>query len=305
MTLVSRRLIGLPLSLLGVATAVFIIMRVLPGDPVEAMLVEAGASPALIDDWRRHYGLSEPLPTQYALYLRSLARGDLGRSLISGRAVTDLIAEQFPGTLALTTTSFLLSLVVGGSLGLLSAWHRGRWVDAVSRLLAVATVSLPTYWTGLLAILLFAAYLRWLPASGQGTWRHLVLPTLTLGLASAGVVARLVRASVLEVLGQPYVQVAQAKGLRGRVVLGRHVLRAAAAPMIAFLSVQVGFLLAGTAITETVFSRPGLGRLLVEAVLAQDYPLAQGCILLAAGTYTVINTGADLLTAWIDPRARD
>ena len=305
MGLVARRLLILPLSLLGVATAVFVVMRVLPGDPVQAMLVEAGASPALLDEWRQRYGISEPIPTQYLLYLRSLVRGDLGHSLASGRAVADLIAEQFPSTVVLTATSFLVSLSLGGALGVLGARHQGGWLDGLSRLAAVATVSLPTYWTGLLAILLFSAHLRWLPASGQGTWRHLILPSLTLGLASAGVTARLVRAALLDVLAQPYVQVAQAKGLPGRTVLTRHALRAAAAPIIAFLSVQVGFLLAGTAITETVFSRRGLGRLLVEAVLTQDYPLAQGCILLAACTFTVANTAADLLTAAIDPRVRE
>lgn len=302
---IARRAAFLPVSLLGVATAVFLVMRLLPGDPVAAMLVEAGASPSAVAEWQAHYGLSQSLVEQYGMYLVSLGRGDLGRSIISGRPVTRMIAEQLPSTIALATLSFVVATLIGGALGLVSAWRRGTWIDAVSRFLAVAGVSLPTYWTGLLAILVFGAHLRWLPASGEGTWRHLVLPVLTLGLASSGVVARLVRASLLEVMGHSYVQVAVAKGLPGRVLLVRHVLAAAAAPIIAFLGLQAGFLLAGTAITETVFSRRGVGRLLVEAVLTKDYPLVQGLILLAALTYTLVNAGSDLLSASLDPRVRE
>ena len=303
--LILRRLVLLPLSLLGVATAVFVVMRLLPGDPVEAMLVEAGASPAVVAEWRDRYGIAEPLPEQYALYLAALAHGDLGRSIITGRSVLRMIAEQAPSTLELAASSLLLSTLVGGGLGVISAQRAGTRLDGWVRLLAVASVSLPTYWTGILAILLFSAGLHWLPAGGQGSWRHLVLPTLTLGLASTGVLARLVRASVLEVMGQPYVQLARAKGLPQRLLLGRHVLRASASPIVTFLGLQVGFLLAGTAVTETVFSRRGLGRLLVEAVVSKDYPLAQGCILLAALTYTLANTGSDLAAYWLDPRLRE
>lgn len=305
MSFAVRRLLVLPLSLVGVVTAVFVVMRILPGNPVQVMLVEAGASPELMDEWRLRYGIADPLPRQYLLYLTALARGDLGHSLVSGRPVTDLIAEQFPSTVVLTCSSFALSLCVGGALGLLSAWHRGGWIDGLSRLTAVATVSLPTYWTGLVAILLFSATLRWLPAGGQGTLRHLLLPTLTLGLASSGSVARLVRAALLEVMAHPYVQVAEAKGLPARLVLLRHALRAASAPIVSYLGVLVGYLLAGTAVTETVFSRRGLGRLLVEAIVSQDYPLAQGCILLAACTFTAANTVADVLAAALDPRMRE
>ncbi|MGQ9553600.1 MAG: ABC transporter permease [Anaerolineae bacterium] len=303
-TIVLRRVVALPITLLGVATAVFVVMRILPGDPVESILVEAGASPALVMEWRQRYGLAEPLPVQYWYFLRAIGRGDLGRSISTGRPVFEMIFEQMPSTVVLALSSLAFAAGLGGGIGLLAARHQGTWVDGITRLLAVGTVSLPAYWTGIMAIMLFSAGLHWLPASGQGSWQHLVLPTLTLGTASMGAVARLVRASVLEVAAQPYVQLARAKGLPGRILVGRHILPAAATPILTFLGVQAGFLLAGTAITETVFSRRGVGQLLVSAVVSKDYPLAQGCILLAACTYILANTISDLLAAAIDPRVR-
>ena len=303
-TLVLRRVATLPFTLLGVATAVFVVMRILPGDPIESMLAEAGASPALVAEWRQSYGLAEPLTVQYWSFLRALGRGDLGRSISTGRPVSRTLLEQMPSTIVLSLSSLAFAACFGGGLGVLAARHQGTWVDGLSRLLAVVTVSLPTYWTAILAIMVFSAGLHWLPAGGQGSWQHLVLPTLTLGASSSGVVAQVVRASVLEIGAQPYLQLARAKGLPDRILLARHILPAAATPIVTLLGLQVGFLLAGTAITETVFSRRGVGRLLVEAVVSKDYPLAQGCILLAAVTYTLANTASDALVAAMDPRLR-
>ncbi|MGI6208981.1 MAG: ABC transporter permease [Anaerolineae bacterium] len=300
-----RRIIVLPVTLWAVVTAVFLMMRLLPGDPVEALLAEAGAPPALIESWRSRYGLDRPLPVQYVLYLGALVRGDLGESIIYRRPVLALIGEQFPSTVTLALAALAVALVLGGGLGLAGALYRGRPADWLSRLLAVGSVSLPTYWTGIVAVMVFSAGLRWFPASGEGTWRHLVLPAMTLGIASAGVVARLTRVAILEAGSAPHVQVALSKGLPGRLLLTRHVLLNAAPGVVTLLGLQAGFLLAGTAITETIFSRPGLGRLLVEAVVAQDYPLAQGCIMFAALIYTLANTVSDIASAALDPRVRE
>ncbi|NPV09414.1 MAG: ABC transporter permease [Anaerolineae bacterium] len=302
---IPRRLAGLSLSLLAVVTAVFLMMRALPGDPVEAMLAEAGAPPEQVQLWRRRYGLDRSLAIQYVLYLGSLARGDLGESILYRRPVTTLIGEQFPSTAALSLAAFAVALVLGGSLGMAGALGRGTPLDWLSRLLAVGSVSLPTYWTGILAVMAFSAGLRWFPASGEGSWRHLVLPALTLGLASAGVVARVTRVAVLEAASSPHVQVARSKGLPDGLLLVRHVLRNAAPTVVTLLGLQAGFLLAGTAITETVFSRRGVGRLLVQAVVTKDYPLAQGCIMFAALTYTLANAISDVAAAWLDPRVRE
>jgi len=302
---VARRLALLPLTLLGLATVVFVLLHLLPGNPVEAMLAESGAPASTIAMAVKRYGLSEPLPVQYLYYLRSLLRGDLGESVTYGRPVARVMAEQLPSSLLLGSVAFGIALALGGGMGLLTARRPGTWLDELGRLFSVASVSVPTYWVGILAIMLFSARLRWLPSSGEGNWRHLVLPAATLGLATSGVVARVVRSAILEVTRQTYIEVAESKGLSERLLVGRHMLPAAAAPILAFLGLQMGFLLAGTAVTETVFSRRGVGRLLVEAVLSKDYSLIQGCILLAAATYAFANTTADLLGMALDPRLRE
>ncbi len=303
--ILARRLATTALTIVAVVTLVFLMMRVLPGDPIEAMLVEAGAPAVMVDTWRERYGLDRPLAAQYVIYLGALAQGDLGDSIYYHRPVVSLIAEQFPNTVDLAAVSFTLALLLGGALGLAGALRRGTLLDAAVRLLAVTSVSLPTYWTGILAILAFGAGLRWLPTGGTGTWRHLVLPALTLGIASAGVVARLTRSTILEVAAQAHVQVALSKGLPRGLLIRQHVLRNSAPTVVTFLGLQAGFLLAGTAITETVFSRPGVGRLLVEAVVTKDYPLAQGCIMFAALTYTIVNALSDTAASFLDPRVRE
>ena len=303
--IIARRAATTALTILAVVTLVFLMMRILPGDPVEAMLVEAGAPAAMVDEWRERYGLDRSLAAQYVIYLGSLASGDLGDSIYYRRPVVSLISEQFPSTAALAATSFALALLLGGAMGLAGALRRGSTLDSLVRLLAVTSVSLPTYWTGILAILLFGAGLKWLPSGGTGTWHHLVLPTLTLGLASAGVIARLTRSTILEVTAQAHVQVALSKGLPSGLLVRRHVLRNAAPTVVTMLGLQMGFLLAGTAITETIFSRPGVGRLLVEAVVTKDYPLAQGCIIFVALTYTMANALSDTAASFLDPRVRE
>lgn len=303
--LLIRRVVVTTLTLLAVVTMVFLAMRLLPGDPVEVLLAEAGAPADMVDTWREQYGLDRPLTVQYAVYLRELARGDLGESIFFRRPVSSLIAEQLPDTLALALSAFTVAILVGGTIGLAGALNPGSAVDTVARFLATASVSFPTYWTGIVAILVFSATLRWLPSGGTGTWKHLVLPALTLGLASAGIIARLTRASVLEAAALTHVQVALSRGLPRHLLVARHVLRNAAPAVVTLLGLQAGFLLAGTAITETIFSRPGLGRLLVEAVVAKDYPLVQGCVVVAALTYTIANAVSDTVADYLDPRVRE
>ncbi len=298
-----RLAVAIPV-LWGVATLVFIIMRLLPGDPAALMLSEAGASAEAIDRLRDDLGLDEPLPVQYGRYLLSLLQGDLGTSLFARRPVTTVIGEQLPGTIELALAAMFVAVTLGGLLGVVAAVKSGTWIDALATALSVTGVSLPVFWSGLLLIWLFSLRLGWLPATGQGGVRHLVLPALVLGFASAGAISRLVRASLLEVLDQDFVRTARAKGLRESVVLFRHALRSALIPVATIVGLQFGFLLGGTVVTETVFSRPGIGRLLVNAILWKDFPLVQGIVVLTAVVYTLVNLAVDVSYAFLDPRIR-
>jgi ABC-type dipeptide/oligopeptide/nickel transport system permease component len=225
-------------------------------------------------------------------------------SLVSHRPVTDAIGEQLPHTLALATTATFLSVIIGISLGILAATHQGTWVDQLCIALSVLGVSIPILMSGLLFILLFSLVLGWLPATGQGSWRHLVMPSLVLSLASTGTIARLVRTQMLEVLPEDYITVARAKGVREPVILWRHALRNALIPVITVIGLQFGSLLGGTVVTESLFSRRGLGRLVVDAILWKDYPLIQGVVILGAGIYVGVNFIVDISYGLLDPRIR-
>lgn len=288
----------------GVVTSVFLLLWVLPGDPVEAMLVGSGASQAAIAQTRQQLGLDDPLPVQYGRYLLNTLRGDLGRSLFSNRPVTLTIGEQLPATLQLATAALLVAVIVGAILGILAALCAGTWIDRFAMGVAVLGVSVPVFWSGLLLIWAFSVGLNWLPATGANGWRHLVMPALVLGLAGAGPIARLMRASLLDVLRADYIRVARAKGLPEVLVIGRHAVRNAIIPAITLVGLQAGFLLGGTVVTEMVFARPGLGRLVVEAILWKDLPVVQGVVLLIAATYVAINLLVDLATLALDPRLR-
>ena len=298
-----RILAALPV-LWGVLTLVFVLMRLLPGDPAELMAAEAGGSSEAVARLRSQLGLDAPLYVQYGRYLGQILRGDLGRSLFTNRPVAQTILEQLPSTIELAVAAMLIAVAIGFGLGFLAAFNRNTWCDSLCTALAVAGVSVPVFWSGLIFIFVFSAILRWLPATGQGSFRHLLMPAAVLGLASAGTIARLVRSSVLEVLSRDYIITARAKGLREMVILGRHVLRNALIPVITVIGLQFGFLLSGTVITETVFSRQGLGRTLVEAILWKDFPLIQGVVLLTALIYSGVNLAVDLSYALIDPRLR-
>ncbi len=304
LTYVIRRMVTALVVLWGVATVVFLLLRVLPGDPAEAILAGSGASQAEIAQIRQQIGLNDPLPVQYGRYLFNTLRGDLGRSLFSNRPVAMTIAEQLPATLQLAAAALLVAVSVGFSLGILAALRADTWIDQIAVGVAVLGVSVPVFWSGLLLIQVFSVGLHWLPATGAGSWRHLVMPAVVLGLVGAGPIARLMRASLLTVLRADYIIMARAKGLPGAAVIGRHALRNAVIPTVTLIGLQAGFLLGGTVITEAVFARPGLGRLVVEAILWKDLPLVQGVVLLIAATYVVINLVVDLASLAIDPRLR-
>jgi ABC-type dipeptide/oligopeptide/nickel transport system permease component len=292
------------LVLWGVVTLTFFAIRLLPGDPATLLISQGGGSAEDIADLRERLGLDDPLPVQYLRFLGGLVQGDLGMSLVSRRPVTDAIGEQLPHTLALATTATLLSVILGVSLGVLAATHQGTWVDQFCIALSVLGVSIPILMSGLLFILLFSLVLGWLPATGQGSWRHLVMPSLVLSLASTGTIARLVRTQMLEVLPEDYITVARAKGVLERVILWRHALRNALIPVITVIGLQFGSLLGGTVVTESLFSRRGLGRLVVDAILWKDYPLIQGVVILGAAIYVGVNFIVDMSYGLLDPRIR-
>jgi len=286
------------------ATLAFGAMQLSPGDPARALLAASGATDAEIAERRVQLGLDDPLLAQYARYLSDLARGDLGTSWLHSRSVGRMIVEQLLPTLELAIAAMGVGVLLGLTLGVLAALRRSTWLDTVATAVAVLGLSMPTYWSGILAILLFSLRLDWLPSAGEGDVRHLVLPALVLGFALSGSVARLVRARVVEVMAEPFVLAARARGLPSWRVLFVHVLRAALAPALTVVALQFGFLLGGTVVTESVFARRGLGKLAVEAIRWRDLPVVRGVVVFGALAYLLVNLAADLAQAWLDPRLR-
>jgi ABC-type dipeptide/oligopeptide/nickel transport system permease component len=296
-----RLVLSVPILVL-ISVVVFFIMHILPGDPVKIMLAGQPVSGAVVEQLRTEYGLDKPVYVQYATFVGHALQGDLGRSIQTKRSVTQEILDQFPSTLELTLAGMAVAIVIGVISGVLAAMHQGGWVDAASMFAALLGVSMPSFWLALLLLILFSFRLKWFPAVGGGDLRHLVLPAVVLGVGEAAIIARLVRASMVEVLRQEYVNVARAKGLSDRVVILRHALRNAMIPVVTVLGLQYGFLLGGAVIVETVFSRPGIGRLAVNAILAKDYPMVQGVVLFSAIIYVLVNLLVDISYAWFDPR---
>lgn len=290
-------------TLLGVTLLVFLIVRLIPGDPAQLMAGD-DAPPAAVESIRRAYGLDRPLTEQYLLYLGRLVRGDLGTSLRSGKPVWEEVWSRYPHTLLLAVFGVTITVLVGFPLGVYAAAHRNGWGDSLVMVASTSGISMPVFWAGLLLQLLFAFRLDWLPSSGTGSFAHLILPGITVGLFSVASVARQVRAAMVEVLLQDYIRTARSKGLAPGVVRYRHGLKNALLPTITVVSLQFGFLMGGAVLTETVFAYPGLGRYLVQSILQRDYPVVQSCILLIACTYALINLGTDLLYGVIDPRIK-
>lgn len=306
---VIRRILLVFPVLLGASFLVFISLRLVPGDPAMAIAGEL-ATPQLIAQVRQDMGLDKPLPTQYVIYLGKVLRGDLGRSIKSHLPVTQEIRARLPNTILLACTSLALAALIGILLGIAAAVRPYSWIDGGSMTLALSGVSMPVFWLGLMLMVLFAVLLpRWLglerpifPPTGSGTWKHLVLPTVTLAANSMAILARMTRTTMLEVLRQDYVRTGRAKGLTERAVIWRHALRNALIPVVTIMGLQFGILLSGAVLTETVFAWPGIGRLLVDAISYRDYPVVQGVILFIAVGFTFVNLAVDILYAYLDPR---
>jgi peptide/nickel transport system permease protein/oligopeptide transport system permease protein len=300
--LLRRILIALP-TLLGVVVLVFLMVRLAPGDPA-VLLAGEFATPETLEAIRARYGLDRSLPEQFLIYLEALLRGDLGESARSRRPVLEELKTYFPNTLELASAAILVAVLTGIPLGVLAALRPGSGLDLSVMVLALLGVSMPVFWFGLLAILIFSVGLGWFPVAGKGTLAHLVLPAITLGINATALLARMTRGTLLEVLSQDYIRTARAKGLAERVVIFKHALRNALIPVVTVVGLEFGTLLSGAVITETIFAWPGLGQLLVGSILARDYPVVQGAVLLVAISFVLINLLVDLLYAAIDPRVR-
>jgi peptide/nickel transport system permease protein len=297
-----RLIIAIP-TIVGAITLVFFFLHLIPGDPIEVMLGET-AQQADKERLREELGLNLPLYEQYGRFMAGVAQGDLGDSYFYRRPVTQVIAERVPATVELALAAFLVAGLIAIPLGIVAALREGTTVDNVSVLFSLLGVSMPNFWLGPLLIILFSITLGWFPVSGRGDVGSLVLPAITLGTALAAVLSRMTRASLLERLGEDYLTVARAKGLPEWKVILKHALRNALIPIITIMGLQFGALLSGAIITENVFSWPGIGTLLINAISARDYPLVQGCVLFITLSYVLVNLLTDLLYGWVDPRIR-
>jgi ABC-type dipeptide/oligopeptide/nickel transport system permease component len=289
--------------ILGMTVIVFLILHLSPGDPVD-LIVGPNVTPEVYASIRQKYGLDQPLIVQYIKFLSNVARGDLGTSILQQRPVSELILQRFPITLELGLTGLVLSFLIAIPVGVSAAVKRNTIVDYSCMTGAMLGMSLPTFWFGLLLLYFFAYKLRWFPISGYGTWRHLVLPGFAIGLTDAAITARMVRSSMLEVLRQDYIRTARSKGLAEMVVTYQHALKNAMIPIITLLGLRVGWIIGGSVMLEIVFSRPGLGRLMVDSILARDYPVVQGAMIVLTTSIILGNILADLLYAVFDPRIR-
>ncbi|HMB32917.1 MAG TPA: ABC transporter permease [Methylomirabilota bacterium] len=302
-TYVLRRLAQSALTLLGVSVLVFVILRVLPGDPAR-MLLPDGAPESAVAELNRQLGLREPFVVQYGLFLGSVARGDFGQSFQYRAPALRVVLERLPATVHLTLAAMLITIAAGVPLGIFTAVRRGTRYDVAGTIVAVLGQSLPNFWLGIMLILLFGVALRWLPTSGFASWTSLVLPAVTLAAFPTALVARLTRSSMLEILNRDYIRTGRAKGLAERSVVFRHALRNAAIPVLTVIGLQIGALLGGAVITESIFAWPGMGKLIVDAIFFRDFPVVQTVLILSATVFVVINLAVDLLYTVIDPRIR-
>jgi peptide/nickel transport system permease protein len=298
-----RRLWQSALTLVGVSLFVFVILRVIPGDPAKMLLPE-GAPQSAVEELNRALGLKEPIWVQYAIFLRSVARGDFGQSFQYKAPALRVVVERVPATIELALTAMLLTVLFGVSIGVLAAVRRGTRYDYAGTVLAVLGQSLPNFWLGIMLILLFGVTLRWLPTSGFQGWQYLILPSITLAAFPTALVARLTRSSLLEILGQDYIRTGRAKGLGERAVILRHALKNATIPLLTLLGLQIGTLLGGAVITESIFAWPGMGKLVVDAIFFRDFPVVQTVLILSATIFVAINLLIDLLYTVLDPRIR-
>ncbi len=301
---ISLRLLAAIPTIIGVSVLVFASLYLLPGDPVQALAGEVPLERERVEALREQLGLNDPPWEQYGRFALNALQGDLGTSLKSRRPVLDEILTFLPATLQLTAAAMVFAVVVGVTLGVIAALKAHTWVDSVTMLVALGGVSIPTFWMGLMLLLVFAVWLGLVPSTGTEGLERLILPAFTLGYGAAAIIARLTRSAMLETLSLDYIVTARSKGLGERVVIVRHALRNALTPVITVVGLQIGNLLSGAVIVETVFSRQGVGRMLVNGILGKDLPLVQGAILFVAVFYVLINLLTDILYAWADPRIR-
>ena len=298
-----RRLWQSALTLVGVSLLVFVILRVIPGDPAKMLLPE-GAPHSAIEELNRELGLREPIWVQYGIFVRSVVRGDFGQSFQYRAPALRVVVERVPATIQLALTAMVLTVLVGVSIGVLAAVRRGTGYDYAGTVLAVLGQSLPNFWLGIMLVLLFGVTLRWLPTSGFQGWQYLVLPSITLAAFPTALVARLTRSSLLEILSQEYIRTGRAKGLAEPAVILRHALRNATIPLLTLLGLQIGTLLGGAVITESIFAWPGMGKLVVDAIFFRDFPVVQTVLILSATIFVAINLVIDVLYTVLDPRIR-
>ena len=298
-----RRILSSFVVLFGISTLIFFMIHLIPGDPAAVML-GVRATPERVAALRQSMGLDEPLLRQYASFFADLARGDLGRSFRTNRPVGYEIQIRMWPTIQLALTGMGLALLIGIVAGVLAAAHRDTWVESLVMIIAMIGISVPNFVFGMLLLLFFSVRLRWLPTMGYGTWQHLVAPTLSLGFLYSAIIARIARSSMVEILGMDYIRAARAKGLSERVVLYKHALKNGLIPVVTIAGLYLGVLLGGTVVVETLFSWPGLGRLAVESILARDYPMIQGIILVIATGFVIVNLLVDLSYGFLDPRIR-
>ncbi|MBK7591952.1 MAG: glutathione ABC transporter permease GsiC [Betaproteobacteria bacterium] len=300
---IAKRLAGLAPTLFIVAVLVFLFVHLLPGDPAR-LAAGQDATPETVELVRQDLGLDKPLPEQFARFVSGALRGDFGRSLRTKRPVGTEIAERFMPTFWLTVTSMSWSVIFGMGIGVLSAVWRNRWPDRVGMTLAVSGISFPAFALGMVLMEIFAVQLNWLPTVGADSWRHYILPSLTLGAAVAAIMARFTRSSFVDILQEDYIRTARAKGLPESAVVAKHGLRNALIPVVTMMGLQFGFLLGGSIVVEVVFNWPGLGRLLVDAVGMRDYPVIQALVLLFSLEFILINLVVDVLYGLINPTIR-
>ena len=298
-----QKLSGFLAVIFGVLLLTFLLIHLVPGDPVEVMLGDS-ASTADRAQLREELGLNKPLISQFGSYLSKLAHGDLGQSIHSKKPIIELLKERYPATLKLAFFALLIGLAIGIPLGIFAALKAGHWQDFVVTLVSVRFSAMPAFWLGPMLMLLFAVWLGWLPVSGMDEPISIVLPALTLGFGLSAILTRMTRTSLLEVLHDDFIRTAHAKGLSESTVIIRHALRAALLPIITIVGLQMGSLLAGTVITETIFSWDGIGRLLVESIEKRDYPVTQACVLVVALSYVLVNLATDVIYKLADPRVR-
>ncbi len=300
---VIKRLFSIIPVLIGISLLLFLMLRMLPGDPAQVLAGEM-ATQEEVEIIRHQLGLDRPIYTQYAFFLSRLSRFDLGRSARTQNPVTEEIWARLPNTMLLAIVAITLACLIGIPAGIISALRPYSLLDYTITVTALFGISMPVFWLGLMLVIVFAVWLNWLPAGGIGTWKHVILPSFTLASFVVAFIARMTRSTMLEVLSQDYTTTARSKGLKEKVVVVKHAFRNALIPIITVVGLQFGMLLGGAVLTETVFAWPGLGRLIVDSIRARDYPMIQGAILVFGLLYILVNLAVDIIYAYVDPRIR-